>query len=364
MRRFTFLALLTVALSACTQDTTSDLQPLEGEVVYATIEDEESRIQLNKSQKTVWTANDRIVIHGPSDASLWTFNGNTGDRDGTFRRAGTFNYANYTSFGFTKYYAVYPYESYAGIGTVGGEPAIIMGCPATQSYVAGSYSVNANTMIATSNDGSKYQFKNMFGYIRLSVTGDKIVKKIELNGNNSETIAGDFYFKANDPYSLHWYNNTSQTITLNCPNGVQLSDTPVEFYFALPPTEFAKGISASIHFSDGSIYPKSSSKTISIERNAIQPMATISTSGGVEWQYVYMYHTCTELPIPVVAGNTATSGSINWGDGTTTLIGELTRRYYYSDANASHTITIKAIGADRFELENCEGVTKIDLSEF
>ena len=360
MRRFTFLALLTVALSACTQDTTSDLQPLEGEVVYATIEDEESRIQLNKSQKTVWTANDQIVIHGPSDASLWSFNGNTGDRDGTFRRTGTFNFSNFAAYGFKKYYAFYPYENWAAVGSfTNGLPAIFFEVPAQQSYTEGSYGIHANAMFATSDDGSRYTFKNLMGYIRLSITGAKSIASIELKGANAETLAGTMYMSPDNPFSLNWYsaNALSPTISINCGNGVQLSDKPTDFYFVLPAMQFTKGLIVNIHYTDGSIFTKATSKSVLVERNTIQPFATIVADGESSWQSVEIHHTGSDIVAPVVSG----VGSIAWGDGVTSMIGELRKRYY-TDGKESHVITIKAMGATEFELDCCEGVSKIDLS--
>ena len=112
MKRLSLFALLAVMLSACTQDTTSDLLPLDVETIYASIDVEESRIQLNGQQKTVWNANDQIVVHAPTEASLWTFTGKTGDRDGSFKRAGTFRFDNFSKYGFKKYYALYPYDNW------------------------------------------------------------------------------------------------------------------------------------------------------------------------------------------------------------------------------------------------------------
>ena len=114
-----------------------------------------------------------------------------------------------------------------------------------------------------------------------------------------------------------------------------------------------------IHYTDGSIYTKATSKSILVERNTILPFATIAADGESDWQSIEIHHTGSEIVAPIVSG----VGSIDWGDGTTSMIDELRKRYY-TDGKESHVITIKSMGATDFQLKSCEGVSKIDLSEF
>ena len=355
-------ALTAAVLSACSKDTTADIPPVGEEKIYASIEGEPSRVQLNDQRQTTWTANDQIVVATPDELTLWRFDGKTGDRDGSFTKVGRFNVGNFSDYGFDKHYALYSYEKFYAYGP----KVLAVEASEKQNYQKGSYGLHSNLMIGSSDDGTNYKFKNLLGYLCLKVTGNKMVKQIVLNGNKSEILSGVLYFEVDDPESLDWFSTGGSDITLDCGSGVQLSDSPTEFYFALPPMQFTEGLSVNIHFSDGEIYPKSTSKTISIERNTIQPMATIATGGGIDWQKVYIYHTGAESVIPICTGssNSSVFGTIDWGDATTTLLGGLTRRYYYTDGAESHTITVKATGADAFSLNGCEGVTKIDLSEF
>ena len=356
------MALLIVVLSACTKDTTTDIQPQVGDMIYASIEADDSRVQLNESQKTVWNANDQIVVHSPTKATLWRFSGKSGDRDGNFQNVGTFNFSNFAAYGFKKYYAFYPYENWSGVGSfTDGSPAIFFEVPAQQSYTEGSYGIHANAMFATSDDGSRYTFKNLMGYIRLSITGAKSIASIELKGANAETLAGTMYMSPDNPFLLNWYSagTLSPTISINCGNGVQLSDKPTDFYFVLPAMQFMKGLIVNIHYTDGSIFTKATSKSVLVERNTIQPFATIVADGESSWQSVEIHHTGSDIVAPVVSG----VGSIDWGDGVTSMIGELRKRYY-TDGKESHVITIKAMDATEFELDCCEGVSKIDLSNF
>lgn len=363
MNRLSLFALLALILSACTQDTTSDLQPLDGETIYASIDVEESRIQLNGQQKTVWNANDQIVVHAPTEASLWTFTGKTGDRDGSFKRAGTFRFDNFSKYGFKKYYALYPYDNWEGVGTFSdGSPAVFFTLPAEQDYVKDSYGVHANLMFATSDNGQKYSFKNMMGYIRLSMTGEKCISAIELQGSSGEIVAGDMYISPDYPFNPSWYDNFSRSIIINCGSGVQLSSKPTNFYFSLPPMIFESGLIINIYYTDGSIYTKNTGKSITIECNTIQPFAEFVAKGENEWQIVEIHHTASEFIAPVVTGPAAI-GNINWGDDSVNIFNEITK-HYYTDGKESHTITIQALNANQVELNSCEGVTKIDLSKF
>lgn len=356
-------ALAAMVLSACTQDMTSDIQPTAGDLIYASIDAVESRAQLNESQKSVWNANDQIVVHSPTMATLWRFTGQNGDRKGSFQRVGTFQFSDFSAYGFKKWYAFYPYDNWGGVGSFSdGSSAIFFNVPAQQSYTEGSYGIHANAMFATSKDGSNYTFKNLMGYIRFGITGIKRVASIELKGANSEIIAGVMYLSPENPFSLYWYSNgtLSDTISIDCPEeGVQLSDKPTYFYFALPAVAFAKGLMVNVHYTDGSIYTKATSKSILVERNTILPFATIAADGESDWQSIEIHHTGSEIVAPIVSG----VGSIDWGDGTTSMIDELRKRYY-TDGKESHVITIKSMGATDFQLKSCEGVSKIDLSKF
>ena len=366
MRRILFVALLIAVLSACTQDLTVD-QPLQSEdLIYASIGAEESRAQLNSSQQSVWNANDQIVIHSPTKAMLYKFKGKSGDREGSFQSAGTFNFSNFASYGFKKYYALYPYENWAGVGSFNdGSPAIFFTVPAEQTYTEGSYGIHANTMFATSDNGSRYTFMNLMGYIRVSIKGKKSIASIELQGSNSETLAGTMYISPDTPFSPAWYSgggDLSSKITIKCASDIQLSDKAVDFYFALPPMTLSKGLVINICYTDGTSYAKNTGKSITIERNAILPFTAFTAKDSNDWQTAVIYHTGAEIIAPAVLGE-AVLGTINWGDGATSVIGELTKRYYTDDKN-SHTITIETLNSTGIQLQSCEGVSKIDLSQF
>lgn len=366
---YTTILVCAIALTACTTDPITISAVTHGDIIYATIADgrvaetEHTRVELNNLKQTVWTEGDEIFLWSDNDLSLWSFNGKTGDRSGTFTKTTEYISPDVEWDFKGLYYAIYNYTllySYFTDGT----PALFSNLPATQSYKEQSYGLKANTMVGVSTDGQDYTFENILGYLRLSFTGDKRVRSITLTGNNDETMAGNFYFACIDRDNLYWdeTNDLYTSITLDCgEEGVQLTATPKEFYFVVFPTEFTKGISVSVNFTDGSAYPISTLNSVPITRNTIQPMATIDLGGEVPWQSIVIAHTGEYMTMPTLLN--ATAGDIDWSDGYVSPINE---GYYhnFSDATQSHTITINSIGATEVEFKDCVGITEIDFSNF
>lgn len=367
MKKMNILLLLAlVMLAACSKDNTAIDQPVklaEGKI-YATIEnDEDSRIQLNDQMQTVWTEGDKIVVFGPTSYARYAYDGKTGDRAGSFTKTDDFTAANGK---FKKFYALASTDSYVDFMTTSATAEeIIATFPDHQNYISGSYGAGANVMIGSSDDGTTFAFKNLSAYLRVSLTGTKKVSHIELAGNSDEIIAGKAYFKYDDLYnpSYRFETGYSRTIRLDCGDeGVQLSEVePTEFTFAMIPTTFNKGFSILVCFTDGSVFPQSTTKTIKFDRNRISPMKVVSTEFS-DWQKIYIYHSGLTIAAPQIGG-AFVSGSIHWGDDNYSTLGTSVD-YNYTDGNPSHTVSIQAIGGTSLNLNHLDGVTKIDLSNF
>ncbi|MBR5464958.1 MAG: membrane lipoprotein lipid attachment site-containing protein [Alistipes sp.] len=358
MRRTLLLAFAVFVLAACSKDTT-ETPDLSTDKIYASIlPTDATRVELNANKQTVWTAGDYIVVPGPADMRLYQFDGQTGDRNGTFTYRGTYNVTNYaTDYVFDRYYAYLRQETVSLGRLNNGTPVLFMDANSVQHYKKGSYGATDNLIVGASDDGKNFSFQNVLGYLRLSITGDKAVKSITLTGNNEEPIAGQIYCPISDIPNAYWYQKES-TITLDCGTGVQLTDSPTEFYIVVPPVTFSKGFTVVLTFTDGSTYLKSTSKAVTIARNMIQPMKNFATNGEVQQQVVTIEHTGSWIAAPLLKN---AMGSIEWGDGTTSLLDELTS-FTYTDGAASHTITIKATNVTTVELTNCTGITKLDVS--
>ena len=363
MRNYFILVLLATMFVACTSDQTEDVAlSVEEDVIYASIDEPECRVQLNEKCQTVWTKRDQIVVFNVNEFALYEFTGKTGDRSGSFTRVGS-GTAPGSSFKFDQYYALYDYDTYAGLGMFGdGTPALFSKILSTQAYMENSYALHANVMVGKSEDGKNYKFRNLLGYLRLSITGNKSVSKIVVSGNDRETLAGTFYFPTTDMSAIGWYENETTTITIDCGSGVALSAAPKLFYVVVPPIELKNGLTVEVVFTDGTKYKQSTNNRVLFERNTIQPMATFATDiDETDYCEVVILHSGEYIVAPVFNG--AVSGEIDWGDGVTSYFNKFTT-YDYTDGAATHTIKAKVLGATSFEMESCEGVSKIDLSNF
>ena len=369
MKRGLLYLLALVTLASCAKDAAVDEPRVDGaeEKIYASIDDSEysaydgTRVELNDKKQTVWTAGDKILTFEYGKIYEWKFDGKTGDRNGSFSKTGqSYTDPYWESTIYDQYYAVY-LSDLAVVQFVDKSPGFVTTLPATQHYKDHSYGLNTNAMLGTSSDGKNYQFINLMGYLRLSLTGNKVVKSITLESNNGETIAAKVYVYKNGMYLPNDLKSTS--ITLDCGDGVQLTDVPTEFYFTILPQTLSKGISVVVNFTDGTVFPKSTSKSITIERNHIQPMKNFNTGGEVEWQTVSILHTGSKIYAPYFYGSSALSGYIYWGDDYMSDVNSVSS-YTYDDGMASHTITVKTMGTTAIEIDNCQGISEIDLTNF
>ena len=289
MKKLLLFAAAATMLAACTTDTTEDVaQIVVPDCLQVSIADEESRMQLS-NEKTVWTAGDKVSVFYKSDANqCWKFNGKTGDRSGTLScvSQGT------ATAKMEKVVIVYPYsESYMITPSSGNIEAKL---PAVQKYLHGSYGLESSPMIS-SGYYTQFALKNVYGWLKLQLSGTGTITKITLKGNNDEQLAGDMYINADDATvtlasasvdnddnqetggTLVFEDSIVKEVELDCDGGVDLSGADVTpFYIALPPTVFKQGFTATLHFDNGMQKEISTSKKVEITRNHIVPMEELA----------------------------------------------------------------------------------------
>ena len=82
MRKFLLMACALFGFIACTQETIDEQTAIRvdaPETIRVGFEDDETRIQLNEAQKTVWTTNDLVSVFYKSNANQkWEYRGETG----------------------------------------------------------------------------------------------------------------------------------------------------------------------------------------------------------------------------------------------------------------------------------------------
>ena len=249
MKRFLFFVAVATLFAACSKDGVNEISNDRGHaipsVLYASIDTEdETRIQLNELQKTVWTEGDLVsVFYYCNGNTPFEFKGKTGDREG---RLGVLSLVEGNT-EIDKIVSIYPYSEEYTMNTT--KKYVSVKLPATQHYLEGSYGVGDNLMAYVGDDDSNLSHKNLCGWIKIQLKGSGIVTKITLKGNDGEQLAGDAKFYYED-FRLETLDQGGlaigeyiETITLDCGKGVTLdAETPTEFYFVVAPHTFAKGI--------------------------------------------------------------------------------------------------------------------------
>ena len=275
---------------ACTQNPIEEQSAIRTdapETIKVGFEDNETRIQLNEAQKTVWTKDDLVSVFYKSDANqMWEYRGETGERVADLYRVDAGTASSKMSY----VVLVYPYSTDYVLSTASGNIETTL--PATQHYAADSYAVGENLMVSRS-EFTQFSLKSVCGWLKLQLTGNgEVVNSIKFRGNNGEQVAGLIYVDTetaeatlasemggsddnNAGGNLIFDDTVVTEVTLDCGEGVTLGAEATSFYIALPPQTFANGFTVDIRGNGYNPIFISTSNVLVIERNTIQPMASI-----------------------------------------------------------------------------------------
>ena len=289
MKRILTLLVAALAFVACTQNDVEELSANRADVPETlTVGFEggdDTRIQLNEAQKTVWTKDDLVSVFYRSNANQqWKYDGETGARTAELKRVDAGNATETMK----RVVVVYPYNGnyYINTETYNVQASL----PAVQNYLKDSYGTNGNIMISSS-EYNQFSLKSVCGWLKLQLTGDgETIKSIKLRGNNGEQVAGELYINSADATAVLAsemgsaddnnaggnlvFDDTIVTeVTLDCGEGVTLGAKATAFYIALPPQTFEKGFNVEIEDTEGYVMEQSTDKALTIERNTIKPMA-------------------------------------------------------------------------------------------
>lgn len=327
MTKYIYCAIIALIAISCTQNDDDSLDNIiiDQQVVIpntlnAEIHHSESRA-VKVYQPESWNESERVdsrtyAVVDPADASEYYQYWSEGDAISVFFTTANLkyklqNFANNidagvfeldgvnttgTSLRTDYFYSIYPYKENTSIDRRYGD--ITYYFPEVQYYKENSYANGANGMIAIApidDTNSKLYFKNFCSYLQLRLkkpsqtNSDMVVQKIILESNNEDNpIAGEgiIYLSDDDvPCVEMEQDNSFNSITLDCGNGVQLTNDYTNFWFVLPAIEndefighqFSNGFEITVIFKDGPRYRKTTQNTISIERNHIKPMVGIET---------------------------------------------------------------------------------------
>ena len=274
-----YFGLATALVASCSVQEEDFKTPQQEDVIYyASFEqpaEEGTRVYANEDLLLRWTADDRVSIFGKITYNQqYKFLGETGDNSGGFGKVDGAEYVTGNPISHTV--SVYPYQASTKITE---DEVLSVTLPAEQHYAENSFGLGASTMVSVSSD-NVLQYKNVGGFLRISLYGGgALVESITLKGNNGEKLAGKAFVSMplDGVPAVTMTDEATDEITLICETPVLLGSTAdhsTDFWFVVPPVTFAKGFTVTIN-QDGSVSEKSTTKIITVDRNALSKMAPI-----------------------------------------------------------------------------------------
>ena len=279
MKRFTlYIGIIIVVASCSLQEKEFATAQQDDMTFYASFEQpsEGTRVYANEDLLLRWTADDRVSIFNKITYNQeYRFIGQTGDYEGGFNKVDNPEFM--TGSEIPHVISVYPFQRQTRVSE---NEIITVSLSAEQSYAQNSFGLGANTMVSVSS-GNLLQYKTVGGFLVINLYGERaFVKSITLRGNNGEKLAGKatITMPLDGMPTATMTSDASEEITLTCDTPVPLGATTEEstsFWFVIPPVSFTKGFTITIIESEGKVFEKSTSRSVSIERNMLSKMSPI-----------------------------------------------------------------------------------------
>ena len=336
MKRIALYFGMVAALAASCSVQEEDFKtPQQGDVIYyASFEqpaEEGTRVYANEDLLLRWTADDRVSIFGMNTYNQqYKFMGETGDYEGGFSKVDNPEFV--TGDEIPHVVSVYPFQRQTRITE---DEIITLNLPSEQFYAQNSFGPGANTMVSVSS-GNLLKYRNVGGYLVFSLYGAGVsVSSITLKGNNGEKIAGKatVSMPVNGVPTASMANDAATEITLTCETPVRLgasAETPTRFWFVVPPVTFSKGFTITVCNSAGDTFEKSTSKSVTIERNNLAKMSPIKVDLPISNNVICYTSTDGEAVVPnnpdafgaaIVSNEYVNGQGIIQFDGDVTVIG-------------------------------------------
>lgn len=252
------------------------------------------------TNQLVWTPGDELTIYTGSDANKrFVLVEGEYDTHARFSRADDDFYS--AKVALEANYAVYPYSPTTQISSEG---VIYYELPQAQKYASyrggrlGTIAPGSYPMVAVTENRKDQDlfFKNLCGILVFNLTGTDRIRKIDVKGNDGELLCGYMTVtsgptRSADPIiemydqNASWQKHTTLWVTEGS-EGYLDTETPTEFWVAIPSGTYAKGITVTFFNELGQYMTKSLDEEVIIHRNGIQPMGTLEfiPEGGLPFE--------------------------------------------------------------------------------
>ena len=276
MRRIpAYIAAIAFLASACTRAVTAEHDGSPAPDFHASIE-QDTKTFLDDDLVQHWIYGDQICVYAGNTAGVqYSFTGSTGDTYGTFKSSQT---AGGQGEALDANYAVSPYSAAVSASTDGSLGIIF---PDHQQHSTSEAAAGLCLMAAKSQDNN-LSFKNLCGLLNIRLYGSGAsVSSLSVKGNNNEIIAGSATINFEDGIPAISMNSSggSKEIILSCSEPLSLGATEseaTEFWLALPPMEFSKGITVIAIDNNGRTFEAATAKTLTISRSRVCRMAPLA----------------------------------------------------------------------------------------
>ena len=289
-KSFIYIAALTL-IAACNK-VESPVPVQDPDILIAQIEQETAtKTYMDAHNNIRWSEGDQVVAFMKSSLGLkyQVSEESVGKTSARFVKQATGNSDDlYGGTDWNHNVVYYPYSATAEAEKSNNNYALNIVLPSEQTYAAESFGSGSMAMVAVSEDNA-LTFKNILGGMKLQLKGTQNVKSIKLEGKNNEKLSGaatvTAYADETKP-AITMASGASNTVTLNCGNGVQLNEsTATEFIIALPPVLFSKGFKVTITDADSKTYTVETDKANTVMRSSllIMPEQYIENKLDISW---------------------------------------------------------------------------------
>ena len=353
MKRITFyIGIAALVVMSCSTQEKDFQTPQQSDVeFYASFEqpgDEGTKVYANEDLLLRWTADDRISIFNKNTYNQqYQFIGETGDYEGGFNKIGDPEFI--TGDAIPHIVSVYPYQR---LTRVSADEVVTVTLPPEQSYAQNSFGLGANTMVSVSSD-NLLKYRNVGGYLMLKLYGrGASVSSVTLRGNNGEKLAGDatITMPLDGVPSAVMAEDATTEITLICPDSIALGATAEEstqFWFVVPPVTFSEGFTITVGLSTGRFFKKSTTKSVTIERNNLSKMSPIQVEVSNEKNSIVYTSSDGKVVNPFYTG----------GFGATIISNE------YKDGYGIITFDGDVTSIGDWAFHNCKSLTSITIPD-
>ena len=256
-----FSALAALALSSCMKENQTIVPGGIQTVTFDAVASVDTRTALVEGTKVYWQSGDQISVSGA--AAPFTNALAAGETAASTAFTGEVAAAD-------TYYAVYPAEGVTWNGSVATIKSTMRQQAVNGTFAAGVNITAANT---TSQDKS-FSFKNMLGYVKLSLPVG--IESVIVTANGGEELCGELSIDCSVPGATVKSGTGSNCVTLfdytAIPEGV--------YYIALAPGTYSEGLTFDFVGTDGKVATKTVAGPIELEAGHINPLGTIT---GLTW---------------------------------------------------------------------------------